>query len=159
MRAVSNEDRDLEAMIVATKASEDEEQVSDFDSDDDSINTTEELEGDIGREVDEYLFNRASCNDSVSTLDTRMGKTGVDNIQEVHEIVPSPTKKQKASHDRDTEAEYIHSDTNTDSIMESDNESNNTLSAMDTTGAEGDSVPLQLMPRPPELPESSGEGL
>ena len=46
--------------------------VSDLDSNDDSIDTAI-LDGDPEPETHEYLFNKTSSNDSVNTLDTRLG--------------------------------------------------------------------------------------
>jgi len=157
MRAISKEDKRLEAMILATSTpDDDDDDISDMDTDDDSINTTEELDGDIAREVDEYLFERASSNHSVTTLDTRMGSSNIQIDDEIHEVAPSPTKKQKADHTDDDSTD----DMNTTSDLYNHNDKHglsfDNSQEMDLEGAELDSIPLQQQPRPPELPEGPG---
>ena len=158
MYAVSKEDERLEVLIIATKTADDDD-TSDFDSDEDSIDTTAELDGDIGREVDEYLFGRASSNESVTTLDTRMAKTVRNSVSAVHEIEASPTKKQKATHSVADDAD--------DALMEDTtlfNGENDTMHDRNTTSSQNSGVvvdndPLQHMPSPPGPLEGLGDGL
>ena len=109
MRAVSKEDRKLEAMIVATNTMMhglDDEDISDVDSDIDGVDTHEVLDKDDERATAQFLFNQASSNESVTTLDTRGGgnKSHESDDDNVHEIAPPPTKKRKESHlDDDSE--------------------------------------------------------
>ena len=103
MRAISKEDKKLEAMIIATDNMMnglEEEEISDVDSDDDSINTKDELDGADDRATERYLFQQASSNASITTLDTHIGSSKPNHIDDskYHEIAPSPTKKRKEHH-------------------------------------------------------------
>ena len=159
MCAVSKESHRLEAMIIATKTADDDDDTSDLDSDDDSINTTEELDGDIGREVDEYLFSRASSNESVTTLDTRMAKTLRKSVLEVHEIAQSPTKKQKAAHAIASESDNEYMDTDHTSPNQSDTDMDENDTSIVDKSAVMDSGPLQQRLFSPGSLEDLGEGL
>ena len=103
-----------------------------------------------------YLFACASSNYSVTTLDTRMGNSDLQIDDEVHEVAPSPTKKQKADHTDDDSTD----DMNTTSDLYNHNNKHglsfDNSKEINLEGAELDSIPLQQQPRPPELPEGPG---
>ena len=152
MRAVSKEDKKLEAMIVATNTMMNDLEEEDLsgDSDDDSINTKDELDGEDDRETQRYLFQQASSNASVTTLDTRIGtsKPTKDDDPEYHHIEPSPTKKRKETHDDDEE------DTNMDdSFAHTSIDSHNDHDS----GVDLDGVPNQHEPAPLGLSQGLGE--
>ena len=75
MCVVSKDDKNLEAMIVATNTmmnSVNDGDLSDIESGNDSIDTAAELDNDEELANQEYWWNRASSNASVSILDTRI---------------------------------------------------------------------------------------
>ena len=139
-------------MIVATNTMMNDLEEEDLsgDSDDDSINTKDELDGEDDRETQRYLFQQASSNASVTTLDTRIGtsKPTKDDDPEYHHIEPSPTEKRKETHDDDEE------DTNMDdSFAHTSIDSHNDHDS----GVDLDGIPNQHEPAPLGLSQGLGE--
>ena len=134
-------------MVIAT-AGMDDEVDSDLDvSDDDSINTQMEIDGDPVREANEYLFRKASSNESVTSLDTRLGRAKATKTTVVHTIEGSPQKRQKYKSNL-TEAE-MH-----EIRMEVEKELND-----NNLGAAMDSEPTQQNALAPGPLEGSGAAL
>ena len=146
MCARSKDDMRLEAMVIATASMDDV--TSDLDSEDDSIDTAAELDGDEEREANEYTFRRASTNASVTTIDTRVGKSHRKTKSSVHEIEASPTKRQK-----NTTRKF------SPEAARQLNEEIERESTNDFEGAAMDSEPTQLKPQAPESLEDSGAAL
>ena len=151
MRAVSKADKTLEAMIIATNEMMNginDTDLSDIESDNDSIDTAAELDGDVEQATREYLWNRASSNASVSTLDTRIGHRYKASKPSPNKVEPSPTKKRKGANDDDDEENSITSPLLEDMDFALDSE----------TGADMDGKPDQQRPLTPEPERVSGAG-
>ena len=95
MCARSKMDERLDAMVIATAGMGETVESDLDDSDDDSIDTQMEIDGDPVREANEFLFHKASSNESVTTLDTRLGRTKATKSTIVHTIEGSPQKRQR----------------------------------------------------------------
>ena len=149
MCARSKADMRLEAMVIATDAMDNE--ASDLDSDDDSIDTAAELDRDDEREANEYTFRRASTNDSVTTIDTRVGKSHRKSNLVAHEIEASPTKRQKSA---DNYKHLLSQKERNQVEAEIERELNS-----DFEGAAMDSEPSQPNALAPESPEDLGAAL
>ena len=147
MCARSKMDVRLEKMVIAT-ANMSDDLDSDFDdSEDDSIDTQAELDGDPEREANEYFFRKASSNDSVNTLDTRMGRTKKGTSKVIQKIEGSPPKRQKyKSNLTEEELEAIH--------LEIEQDLDNHM-----MGAAMDSEPTQQITQAPRPLEGSGAPL
>ena len=150
MRAISKEYKKLEATIIATDNminGLEEEEISDVESDDDSINTKDELDGADDRATERYLFQQASSNASVTTLDTRNGssKPNHNDDSKYHEIALSPTKKHKEHH---SESEDEDENSEVDNMDTDDNN--------DETGVDSIDQSKQHRPMSPGPPEDSG---
>ena len=95
MCARSKMGKQLEAMVIAT-AGMDDDVDSNLDDDDDSVDTAI-LDEEEAKDTNAFLFRKASSNDSVTTLDTRLGRPKSSKSKVVHKIDGSPPKRQKAN--------------------------------------------------------------
>ena len=144
MRAVSQGDRDLEAIVQATTGMLEEDDSSDGDNstinteEDDSVGTMD-FEIDPVQEAEEFLFNKASSNASVTTLDNKQHRVSPKS----HEEQPSPSKKHKSDSKQ----------SNVMSALQMD------LSHETVEGAETGSVPNQHNPISPGPLGDPGDGL
>ena len=102
------------------------------------------------RATQQFLFNQASSNESVTTLDTWVGgnKPNQQNAANVHEIAPSPTKKRKESHFKDESDDDCDESLDTGEMNIADDEHDE--------GADKDGIPNQHEPAPPGLLEGPG---
>lgn len=97
MCARSKLDERSEEMVITTAGMSGDVESDLDDSEDDSIDTQMELDGDPVREANEYLFRKASSNDPITSLDTRLGRTKSSKSKEVHTIEGSSPKATETS--------------------------------------------------------------
>ena len=151
MCARSKMDKRLEQMVIATAGASNEidsDLDTDMDSDDESINTADILDGEAERETHEYLFRKASSNESVATLDTWLGRVKSSKSKVVYQIEGSPPKRQKA-----------HQNNLTDEELQEIHEEITQALQLDNEGAAMDSEPSQQDTLAPEPLEGLGEAL
>ena len=146
MCARSKMDKQLEAMVIAT-AGMDDDVDSDLDDDDDSVDTAI-LDEEEAKDTNAFLFRKASSNDSVTTLDTRLGRPKSSKSKVVHKIDGSPPKRQKANQSNLTDEEMQEIHREVEQALQFDNE-----------GVAMDSEPSQRQTQAPEPPEGLGDAL